>query len=121
MSYGKNFTNWLPDVVLPWAEAQLVCPTVNQMWEASTIWHIHLAEPAKRSELTCEVIMITDAHERRPGTCGGVSCLLPSGPLSCSGHRAAMEGLPGPPPFASDWGWHSSAPEELRTERFSSY
>lgn len=23
----RNFTNWLPDVGLPWAEAQLVCPS----------------------------------------------------------------------------------------------
>lgn len=49
VSYGENFTNWLPDAGLPWAEAQLVRPTVNQMWKASTIWHINLAEPGKRS------------------------------------------------------------------------
>lgn len=78
-SYGENFTNWLPDVGLPWAEAQLVCPTVNQMWEASAIWHLNLAEPGKTSELTCEALIIMDEHEQSSGTSSRASSLLPLG------------------------------------------
>lgn len=88
VSCGDAFTTWLPDVGLLRAEAQLVGHAVNQRWEASSIWPVNVAEPGKASELTCDVLIVTDAHEGSSGTCSGVSCLLPL--------RAAAPEGPGP-------------------------
>ena len=96
-SSAETFTNCFPDVGLPWAEAQLLCPTVNQMWEAH-----HLARKlgrAREEKLTrTEVTTIVDSHEWSRDTCSQVSCLLPPGLLCRCGLRAAEEGSPPPHP-----------------------